>query len=1055
MKKNFDLWVHDHPTLKKIILELKIAILVIIATVSNVLSTPSYSMETTLTANLFLEEQQQSVTGTVTDINGETLPGVNVVVKGTTIGTITDANGKYTINVPGADGVLSFSFIGYIEMSVPVAGKSTIDISLESSVSALEEVVVVGYGSARKRDITGSISSVKSADLKNLTVTDAAHALQGKAAGVLVVNATGAPGAVASIQIRGYSSNSVTAPLIIVDGLKVPNMNYLDPENIESIEVLKDGASAAIYGIEAGNGVILVTTKNGGGQGKIFYNYQYTTMSAANMPSMLNAQQYMEWQVLSGACKPADFNYDGVTDSNWGERMFENGVLQRHTIGFQGGNDRGNLYVSLNTVNNDGIITGDKDSYKRLTGQINADYKVKNWMNIGITTSIEKNSSKSVTEGSSTGISTMGSILLYDPITPWSYTPGEEPDRVKTWIAQGNVMPRDPETGYLYGSSIFAGNSGIWHPAVMRDRTDTGNDAFNLLGTAFANFTPIKGLTINSRLGYRIGYTQVSNYNYKLYINTTATQNMTINGRAGNSLYYQWENYANYLFNIGKNNFTSMAGMSYQYNSSDFVYGSANTLSNPAPNYRYLSNAVNSTGMSISGIPNNSTNISYYGRLGWSYMNKYNIQGSIRADAYDTSKLDPENRWGYFPSVSAGWTISNEPFMDNIKDIISLSNLKFRTSFGVNGNVNALGSYQYNTTLSSGVGSGYDFGSGSGQITGVIPSSRLPNPEIQWETTRQFNVGFDSRFLNDRLEFIVDYYYKNTYDLLTSTAAPGNTGASTVYVNAGLVNNKGFEFTLGWRDEIGDFTYSFNGNFTTLHNEVTEGTSTDRVIGASIFQSYPVTYFETGYPLWYLRTFILESIDPATGKAVYKDSDKNGSINTVDQDYAGSAIPTYTYALTLNLGYKNFDLTVFGTGLGGNKRIYALNRGDFPQENTLLEFYNNMWTPTNTNSKYPKPDYTDTYYRASTAMVFDASFFKIKQMQLGYNVPKRILQKIKVGDLRAYVSLDDWFTFTNYPGLDPETNSVSSTATTTANLAIDAANYPISRKVVFGLNITF
>jgi TonB-dependent starch-binding outer membrane protein SusC len=1055
MKKKFDLWLYQHPTLKKLILELKIAILITIATVSSVLSTPSNSMETTLPVNQPVAEQQQAVTGTVTDSKGEALPGVNVVVKGTTIGTITDAGGKYSINVPGADGVLSFSFIGYNEISIPTAGKSTINISLEASETALEEVVVVGYGSARKRDITGSISSVKSADLKNLTVTDAAHALQGKAAGVLVVNATGAPGAVASIQIRGYSSNSVTAPLIIVDGLKVPNMNYLDPENIESIEVLKDGASAAIYGIEAGNGVILVTTKNGGGQGKIFYNYQYTNMSVANMPKMLNAQQYMDWQVLSGACKPADFNYDGVSDTNWGERMFEDGILQRHTIGFQGGNDRGNFYVSLNTVNNDGIITGNKDSYERLTGQINADYKVKNWMNIGITTSIEKNSSKSVTEGATTGISTLGSILLYDPITPWSYTPGEEPDRIKTWIAQGNVMPTDPADGYIYGSSIFAGNSMIWHPAVMRDRTDSQNEAFNLMGTAFANFTPIKGLTINSRLGYRIGYTQVSNYNYKLYINTTATQNMTINGRAGNSLYYQWENYANYLFNIGKNNFTSMAGMSYQYNSSDFVYGSANTLSNPAPNYRYLSNAVNSTGMSISGIPTYSANMSYYGRLGWSYMNKYNIQASIRADAYDTSKLDPENRWGYFPSISAGWTISNEPFMDNIKGIIGLSNLKFRGSYGINGNVNALGSYQYNTTLSSGVANGYDFGSGSGQITGVTPSSRLPNPDIKWETTRQLSVGFDSRFLKDRLEFIVDYYYKNTYDLLTSTAAPGNTGASTVYVNAGLVNNKGFEFTLGWRDEIADFTYSFNGNFTTLHNEVTEGTSSDRVIGASIFQSYPVTYFETGYPLWYLRTFILESIDPATGKAVYKDGDTSGSINTSDQEYAGSAIPTYTYSLTLNLGYKNFDFTIFGTGLGGNKRLYALNRGDFPQENTLLEFYENMWTPTNTNSKYPKPDYTDTYYRASTAMVFDASFFKIKQMQLGYNVPKKILQKVSIGDLRAYVSLDDWFTFTSYPGLDPETNSVSSTAATTANLAIDAANYPISRKIVFGLNITF
>jgi TonB-linked SusC/RagA family outer membrane protein len=763
----------------------------------------------------------------------------------------------------------------------------------------------------------------------------------------------------------------------------------------------------------------------------------------------------MDWQVLSGACKTADFNYDGVTDTNWGDLMFEQGSLERHTLGFQGGNDRGNLYVSLNSIKNNGIVTGDKDSYKRMTGQINADYKIKDWITVGITTSIEKNVSKNVTEAATTGISTVGAILLYDPITPWSYTPGTEPARIQTWLAQGKVLPTDPATGYIYGSSIFAGNSGIWHPAVMRDKSDITNTAFNLMGTAFANFTPIKGLTITSRLGYRAGYKQNSTYNYELFVNTTATQKMSLTGRSDNSLYYQWENFANYLFNVGKNNFTTMAGMSYQYSGSDYVYASVNSLSNGASNYRYLTNGLNSTGMDVEGNPNYSTNMSYYGRLQWSYMNKYNLQGSFRADAYDTSKLDKDHRWGYFPSISAGWTISSEPFMDNIKDKIGLSLLKLRGSYGVNGNVNALGSYQYNTTLSSSISYGYDFGSGGGQLTGVYPSSRLANPLIKWETTRQLNIGIDSRFLKDRLDLTIEWYNKNTYDLLTSTAASGNTGSSTVYVNAGEVNNKGLEFSGTWRDQIGDFTYSFNGNVSTLHNEVTVGTSKDRVSGASIFQSYTVTYFEAGYPLWYLRTFILDHIDAATGKAVYKDFDGNGAINASDQAYAGSAIPKYSYGLTVNLGYKGFDLTVYGTGVGGNKKLYALNRGDFPQENTLLEFYNNMWTPENTNSKYPKPDYTDTYYRASSAMVFDASFFKIKQMQLGYSIPKNILKKAKIGELRAYVSLDDWFTFTKYPGLDPETNSITSTSTTTQNLGIDAGNYPISRKVVFGVNVTF
>ncbi|HLN19899.1 MAG TPA: TonB-dependent receptor [Bacteroidales bacterium] len=1006
--------------------------------------------------NTMNEQQQKAVTGTVKDENGNPMPGVNIQLQGTTTGIITDINGKYSITVPGENSVLVFSFIGYNEMNVTVGNRSTIDVSLEPALESLDEVLVVGYGVAKKRDITGSIASVKSEDIKNLTVTDAARALQGKAAGVQIVNSTGAPGSTASIQIRGYSSNSRTNPLVIVDGLKVPDMNYLDPSNIESIEILKDGASAAIYGIEAGNGVILITTKSGNkGQGSVFYNFQQSFTNAANMPKMLNAQQYMDWQVLSGACKPEDFQYDGVTDTYWADRMFETGALQKHTLGFQGGNDRGNFFVSINTTNDDGIITGDKDSYKRLSGQINADYKVKDWVSVGITTSIDKNESKSISEGASTGISTMGSILLYDPITPWSYLPGEEPARVKTWIAQGNVMPTDPVTGNVYGTSIFAGNSGIWHPATMRDRADSKTSAFNLMGTAFANITPLKGLTFTSRLGYRAGYTQSATYNYPMYINTTANQKMSINARSANRMYYQWENFANYLFTLGSHSFTSMAGMSYQYDSNDFVQGNADLLSNMAPNYRYLSNAVNSTGMTISGIPTYSTNMSYYGRLGWSYMNKYNLQASFRADAYDTSKLDKNHRWGYFPSISAGWTLSSEPFMNGIKDLIKLSYLKLRSSYGINGNVNALGSYQYNTTLSSSISSGYDFGSGSGQLTGTVPSSRLPNPEIKWETTRQFNIALDSRFLNDRLDLGIEWYNKNTFDLLTSTAASGLTGASTVYVNAGKVLNRGMEFTVGWRDEIRDFKYSINANFATLHNEVTEGTSKDRVTGASIFQSYPVTYFEQGYPLWYLRTFVLDYIDKDTGKAVYKNLDDNPAINAADQTYTGSAIPDYTYGLTLNLAYKNFDFTAYGTGVGGNEKLYALNRGDFPQQNTLLEFYENMWTPDNPNAKYPKPDYTDTYYRASTAMIFNASFLKIKQIQFGYTLPKSLLRKVMMSELRAYVSFDDWFTFTKYPGLDPETNSVTSTSATTQNLAIDAANYPISRKLVFGVNVTF
>lgn len=998
--------------------------------------------------------QQITVTGVVNDENGNPMPGVNVVIEGTNVGAITDVDGKFSINVSSQDAVLLISFIGYNQQRVRIAGRTTINVSMEPSVSALDEVIVVGYGVAKKSDITGSIASVKSEALQNLTMTDAAHALQGKAAGVQIVNSSGAPGKGASIQIRGYSSNTRTEPLIIVDGLKVTSMDYLDPENIESIEILKDAASAAIYGIEAGNGVILVSTKSGSsaaGKGRVFYNLQLSSQNIVNLPQVMNAQQYMEYVVESGAVAVEDFEYDGVTDTNWGDYMFETGFIKRHTLGFEGGNDRGNLFVSLNYLDNNGIITGEKDIYQRLTGQINADYKINDWFTVGVTTSIERAKTNTVSEGSVPNISVLGSIMVYDPITPWTYIQGQEPSRIKTWESQGHLLPRD-ENGNIYGESIFSGNTLIWHPAIMRDRTDTDNSEFNLRGTGFVNFTPIKGLTVTSRLGYRAGYSQNSNYNYDLYVNATANQAMSINGRSSNSLYYQWENFANYAFNILEHNITAMAGMSFQHSESDFVYGSANTLSNPALNFRYLSNAVNSTQMSISGQPNLSTNMSYYGRLGWSYMNKYNLQVSFRADAYDTSKLDKSHRWGYFPSISGGWTISNEPFMDNISTKLSMSSLRLRASYGVNGNVNALSNYQYNTTLSTGVNRGYDFGSGSGQITGTYPSSRLPNPDIVWETTRMVNIGADARFLRDRLTVAVDWFNKNTNDLLTSTAAPANTGASEVFVNAGKVNNKGLEFELGWKDKISDFNYNISGNIATLKNMVTEGTSKDRVPGAAVHTAGTVTYFEEGYPLWYLRTYVIESINPETGVAVYKDFDNNNIINTDDREMTGSVMPDFTYGLTLNLAYKNFDLNIFGTGSHGAEKLFALNRGDYPQANTLLEFYENRWTPTNKNSKYPKPNYFDQNYKVSDAMVFNASYFKIKQIQIGYNVPTKILSKAKLSGLRAYFSLDDWFTFTKYPGLDPETNGLDRNVN---SLGIDSGNYPISRKLVFGVNVSF
>ena len=993
--------------------------------------------------------QNRTISGHVVDASGVPVIGAAVTVVGNSrIGAATDMDGAFSLSVPAGSSI-SVESIGYKSQSFAIGNQTNFDIVLEEDTEMLEETVVIGYGVQKKSDVTGAIASIKESDLENRSATDVAQALQGKAAGVQIVNSSGAPGSAASIQIRGYSSNSKTSPLMIVDGLKVNDISYLDPETIASIEILKDAASAAIYGVEAGNGVVLVTTKSGQkGSGRVFYNFQHTIQNIAHLPEMLNAKDYMGYMMLAGAATQDQFKYDGKSDTKWTDYMLETGHQTRHTIGVEGGNDRAKFYTSLSYTNNDGIITGQKDIFRRLVGQINAEYKIKDWLTVGVNTTIDRSVRRAVSESSTTSESVMGAMFVADPTMPFIYDDNAIPDYVKLYM--NPALPRDPN-GHIYGVSVFNETSYIWHPQAILERQDTETQSFRVRGTAYANFSPIKGLVITSRFGFQGGYSHTNTYNHEVYISAKTNQAMSISGSTNDRLYYQWENFANYTKSFGQHELTAMVGMSYQQTNTDNLRGTAYQLTMDVPNFRYMDNAVNTSQMSVGGQPEVRANMSYFGRLGWSYANRYFIQANFRADAYDSSKLDKNHRWGYFPSVSAGWTISNEPFMQDVKSSIGLSFLKLRASWGVNGNVNALGEYQYASSLESNKNYGYNLDGTF--LVGIRPSKTLPNPNIRWETSRQVDVGLDLRMFKERLTFSVDWYNKNTHDLLTSTTAPGNTGAERVYVNAGLVNNHGTEFELGWTDTIGDFSYGVNANLSTVHNKVIQGTSKDRVPGQKIWSSYDVTYFEEGYPLWYLRTFVVDHIDQTTGAAVYKDFDGDGEITAEDRDFVGSGIPDFTYGITLNFAWKGFDLMVLGAGSQGGELLYAVTRADALQQNTLKCFYTDAWqSPSSTGYKYPKPDVNDKFYRTSNMRVYDASFFKIKQIQLGYTLPRKLTKKIAMNSLRAYVSLDDWFTFTKYPGLDPETSHAGSSA---SGLGIDYGSYPISRKLVFGVNVSF
>lgn len=658
---------------------------------------------------------QIQIKGTiVSDKDSESMIGVAILEQGTNNGRISDLDGNFSIEVKNNNASLVVSYVGYKTQTIKVNGRSVINIRMEEDTKLIDEVVVIGYGVQKKSDLTGSVASVKAEELKGLSTTDAAAALQGKASGVQILNGSGKPGQGASIRVRGYSSNSSNiGPLLIVDGLQVSSIQYLDPSMIESMEVLKDAASAAIYGAEAGNGVVLITTKSGKkGQGSITYSAKWTNQSLGNVPTLLNASQFKDWmtmqlgaETVNGTLADAQTQYgwDPNTDTDWMDAYFEDTWAQQHNLTLQGGNDRGSYFMSVNYVNQDGIVKGSKDKYERLTAQLNADYKIKDWLKVGTNTSIEKWSSRGISEqgyGSSFEM-----LLLIDPLTPLYWTKPEQMlgeyrsyyDKIQA--GNSNYTLFGDENGY-YATSYFNQRLAGGNPFSQRDRSEARNSGVNVNGTAYMNVTPIKQLTLTSRLGYRLSFSNSSDWQYPYYLNGQSKgDNYTISGGSSNSTWYQWENFANYndIF-ADKHAVGAMAGMSYRQSDSNGVSANASgpdILKAYSPNFIYL-NCVNGnekTVKNFSGVPNTTRALSYFGRVTYSYDNRYSLQANFRADAFDSSKLPKDNRWGKFFSASAGWTFSNENFFkDNINPSI-MSYGKLRASWGQNGNVNVLNSW--------------------------------------------------------------------------------------------------------------------------------------------------------------------------------------------------------------------------------------------------------------------------------------------------------------------------------------------------------------------------
>ena len=1045
---------------------------------------------------------QGVVKGIVNDEAGEPIIGATVKVVGTNTGAITDMDGKFSVNA-ASNAQLAVSYVGYVTQTVNVGGRSNITIALKEDNTTLNDVVVIGYGVQKKSDLSGAVASLKGDDIKNLSTPDAGAALQGKVSGVQIIN-SGSPGGGAEIRVRGYSSNSGSiGPLLIVDGLKVDNIQYLDPSLIESMEVLKDAASAAIYGAQAGNGVVIITTKNGSkSQARVSYTFKAASQSLGKKSDLFRAKDYIEYHKYLGDMTETELVNNGYYaqtqeiegklvgvagterfDTDWYDEVFGNSWSLQHNITVEGGNDKGHMLAGIGIFDNDGIVKGNKDTYKRFTGQLNADYKFYKWLSVSSNTSIEKWKRKSLGNGYG---SFLNAVVSIDPLTPaYIYDQADFGQNVEgAWNSANHGFVPLP-AAYTEANPVWYGTSkyveeATGNPLAQRDRANGTSEGVNVRGSLSANLMPFDFLTITSRLGYRITQSNGHNYSEPYFLSSMAkSETYSISANTNASLYYQWENFANFNKQFGLHNVGAMAGMSFTKNHWDNTSASSSDTNlilkgDHAPNFRYI-DCLNDNGIAhlkAGNTPGDATELSYFGRLSYSYADRYYLQANFRADAFDSSKLSKDNRWGYFPSFSAAWTISNEPFFKNAVSTDAVSFLKVRASWGRNGNVNILSGYKYNPTITLG---GYYYFTGEGAagdaaVEGAQPSG-MANPNLTWETSEQIDLGLNARFLNNRLSLDVDWYRKVTKDLLVNISPLPELGFSSATVNSGEVLNTGFDIDLGWRDNIGDFKYSIVANFNPLKNEVqavndmlprySQG-------GISGFNQKVSSTFEKGHTIWYFRGYKYEGVNPETGAAQYRAQDGSLTEAPVEEDKVdlGSGIPKFTYGLTLNLEYKGFDFTVFGTGASGNKIYNLMVSADRPRVNGLNVWWkdSSRWIDTKDADgkiissdlqmgKYPDMRLVskDWIFFSSTANVFSGSYFKFKQIQLGYTFPAALTKKALISQLRLFVSLDDFFTITNYPGADPETASFDSGA----SRGWDNGNYPSSRKIVFGVNVAF
>ena len=1060
----------------------------------------SYTTEALATSpNFAVNSVQQSkkVTGNVSDAEGPII-GASVVEKGNAgNGTVTDLDGNFSLNVkPGATIVITY--IGYQKQEIVVGNQSNLNVTMKTDDKTLEEVVVVGYGVQKKKLVTGSTIEVKGDDIQKMNTTQVLGALQSQTPGVNIQAASGQPGDGFKISIRGAGTNGNTAPLYIIDGV-AGDINNLNPADIERIDVLKDAASCAIYGSAAANGVILVTTKQGK-QGKIQVSYDANVgwANVYRMPKMLNAKQYMEvmdqvrfnsgesgydWKSIMGEDLYNSYMDGSNEGTNWVEAIRnKNAVTTSHSLNVTGGSDRSTFSMGAGYQYQDGVFGNVvKSDYRRFTFRINSEHviyrndKGMDVVKIGENVYYQHKQNQGIQIGGQYS-NELSNMLRANPAIPMynadgSYTKAED---LKNWVDNYNSYSVNPVYKML--------NQQSGHNKSINQ---------NLHATGYLEIQPIKNLVYRGQLNYN-----QNTWTWRTFLpifdaNRTNADYFRTEDKATNQIGTSWgwstTNTLSYKFDLQKkHNFDILVGTEYGESRPDFGFSLNATSSNSVfgdMTHAYMTYMKNNNAAAVTGTPcDDSRSMSYFGRVNYNFNEKYMLSAIMRADG--NSKFAPGKRWGYFPSVSAGWVISNEKFM--AKTVSWLDFLKLRAGWGQNGNAQTISNFQWQGAFAYNTSSYYTFNGNPDQYVSGAAPSRLPNEDLTWETSEQLNIGLDARFLSGRLGFTLDWYNKKTKDLLVAVPVDPTTGFSTQMKNAGTVENKGIELSLSWNDKIGkDFQYNVGWNMAYNHNEVTEVKSNQTYNnGGSDLLAQNTGYmarFEEGHPIGYFWGYKTEGVMQneadvqayldknckgnaanskqgtgiKPGDLKFVDVNGDGVVNDDDKTELGDPHPDVTMGITLGASYKGFDLSVTGFGAFGQQVARSFRKfTDGEYENFTTEVYD-YWHGEGTSNKYPLLAHMNAgpnWQTISDIYIEDASYFRLQNLTVGYDFTK-IWKNSPFQQLRLYFAAQNLFTITGYKGMDPENGtSIGSDSWVTG---VDVGNYPQPRTYMVGVNVKF